>query len=103
MGLKPWEVCELDIWVIEDLLQAQQYKEDDDFDKQMIQLSWQTALLMNSTGNYKKKIKPEDLYTPLEEQKEKAIKRAEGLNPKKRKELQADLLSAFADSDVVIQ
>lgn len=77
--------------------------EEESFDKDMLLLSWQTALLMNSTGNYKKKIKPDDLYVPLETQKEKARVQAEGFNPEKRQELQNELLSAFAGSDVIIQ
>lgn len=77
--------------------------EEESFDNNMIMLSWQTALLMNSTGNFKKKIKPDDLYTPLEAQKEKAKVQAEGFNPEKRQELQNELLSAFAGSDVIIQ
>lgn len=77
--------------------------EEESFDKDMMLLSWQTALLMNSTGNYKKKIKPDDLYVPLETQREKARVQAEGFNPEKRQELQNELLSAFAGSDVIIQ
>ena len=34
--------------------------EEESFDLKMQMLSWQTALLMNSTGNFKKKIKPDD-------------------------------------------
>lgn len=77
--------------------------EEESFDRDMMLLSWQTALLMNSTGNYKKKIKPDDLYIPLETQREKAKVQAEGFNPEKRQELQDELLSAFAGSDVMIQ
>ena len=43
--------------------------EEEAFDMQMILLSWQTSLLLNGTGNFKKKIKPTDLYTPLDNQK----------------------------------
>lgn len=31
-------------------------------DNRMQQLAWQTALIMNSSGNYKKQIKPSQLY-----------------------------------------
>ena len=93
----------MDLNVLADMVMAHTKAEDDAFDREMILLSWQTALLMNSTGNYKKKIKPEDLYVPADMQKEQEKKQAEGFNPEKRQELQNDLLSAFAGSDVVIQ
>lgn len=68
--------------------------QEEDFDTKMQMVAWQTALLMNSTGNYKKKIKPVDLYTPLEEKKEQEQKHEE----KTKEELQQELLSAFAGS-----
>lgn len=40
-----------------------------DFELQSI--AWQTALLMNSSGNYKKKIEPSDLYQSPYDKKEK--------------------------------
>lgn len=69
--------------------------EEEAFDMQMIMLSWQTALLMNSTGNYKKKIKPEDLYIPLEKQREQEKVRAKGIDPEEKKKLQDELMATF--------
>ena len=66
---------------------------------QMQMLAWQTSLLMNSTGNFKKKIKPSDLYNSMKEVEEK--KKPE--NTKTKEELQADLLKAFASSNLNIQ
>jgi hypothetical protein len=43
-------------------------KRQDDMLNQRV--AWQTAHLMNATGNYKKKIKVEHLYKPMSEQEE---------------------------------
>lgn len=40
-----------------------QEREDDMLNQR---ISWQTAHLMNATGNFKKKIQPTDLYKPLD-------------------------------------
>lgn len=42
---------------------------NEDFDREMQRTAWFTSLLMNASGNYKKQIKPEKLYVPLEKQK----------------------------------
>ena len=81
--------------VLIDMLKAFSKKEEQEFDLKMQVVAWQTAMLMNSTGNYKKKIKPEDLYTPISEMKEEA---QEVYNPDLKAQLQAELLSAFSDS-----
>lgn len=52
-----------------DLANAQQRAEEEKWDREYQRTAWQTALLMNATGNYgKKQIKPEMLYkSPFEE------------------------------------
>ena len=45
--------------------------ENEKFDITMQVTAWQTALLINSSGNVKRKITPEKLYIPLEKQKKK--------------------------------
>lgn len=79
--------------------------EEEEQDEKMQMLAWQTALLMNSTGNYKKKIKPKDLYTPMADAKvqEQQSKYNKQNASEVKKQLQEELLSAFADSDVVIK
>ena len=63
------------------------------FDEKMSMLAWQTSLLMNATGNYKKAIKPKDLYTSLEDRKKKETK---GTKPvENMEELRTDILSVF--------
>ena len=67
--------------------------EEEKIDVEMQMLAWQTALLMNSTGNYKKKIKPEDLYKSIaeieKEEKQKQLTRED------KKKLEDELLSLF--------
>lgn len=83
------------------MLQAQIRKDDEDFDIKMQMLAWQTALLMNSTGNYKKRIRPDDLYTTLAEVNEKETLVTKD-SSKVKKALQEELLSTFTDSEGVI-
>jgi hypothetical protein len=47
---------------------------NEDYDIEMQRTSWFTALLMNASGNFKKRIKPEKLYEPLEKRKKKKKK-----------------------------
>lgn len=77
--------------------------EEESFDLKMQMLSWQTALLMNSTGNFKKKIKPDDLYIPLADIVEKEKRKNEGFDAEERKRLQEELLQSFKDSNIDIQ
>lgn len=95
----------MDLSVLVDMIVAHSKCEEEEFDVQMNMLAWQTALLMNSTGNFKKKIKPKDLYIPLAEQKEqeKHKKQNEEFNPEERQKLQEELLQSFKDSQVIIQ
>lgn len=39
--------------------------ENKEFDENMTKLAWQTSLIMNSSGRYKKGLKPTDLYKPF--------------------------------------
>lgn len=52
---------------------AEEEKRQDDVENQ--RFAWQTAHLMNATGNYKKAIKPTDLYKPLDYTEEQATNR----------------------------
>jgi hypothetical protein len=63
-----------------------------DRDFQMQKTAWQTAILMNSSGNYKKKIKPEDLYkSPYEKEVPKTKKQ----NNEDKEKVLADLKEKF--------
>ena len=73
--------------------------EQEEVDNQMQMLAWQTALLMNSTGNFKKEIKPSDLYTPMAD----STQNKPEYSAEDKKKLQEELLSTFSNSDIVIQ
>ena len=67
--------------------------EEEQIDIKMQMLAWQTALLMNSTGNYKKKVKPEDLYKSIAEiEKEEKQK---SMTVEDKKKLEEELLTLF--------
>ena len=72
--------------------------EEEKIDINMQMLAWQTALLMNSTGNYKRKIKPEDLYKSIDamdhEEKEKQMTLED------KKKLQEELCEIFNINNV---
>ncbi|WP_193635910.1 hypothetical protein [Bacillus paranthracis] len=62
LNLKPEELFKLTMVELIDMVVAYNRKREQDLDLQMQVFAWQTALLMNSTGNYKKSIKATDLY-----------------------------------------
>lgn len=99
--MKPWELYELDLYCLDEMIASQIRKNNEEFDIKMQMLAWQTALLMNSSGNYKKRIKPSDLYSPSnDEEVEKQEKFTKEDVAEAKKKLQEDLLSTFADSNI---
>lgn len=74
MKLKPDELWSMSVKDYYDMFEAhvEQQRLQDDIENQRV--SWQTAHIMNSSGAYKKKLKPTDLYIPLAEQKEESTK-----------------------------
>lgn len=61
--MKPDEFWAMGVVDFLDLANAQYRQEEELWDREYQKTAWQTALLMNSTGNYgKKQIKPEQLY-----------------------------------------
>ena len=58
---------EMDLFILYKIIKAERDKEVHVYDMDMQKLSWQTACLMNATGNYKRSVKPENLYTTLED------------------------------------
>ncbi|MDF2612540.1 MAG: hypothetical protein K0S71_326 [Clostridia bacterium] len=45
------------------MIEATLEVQDDLLDLEMVRTSWFTSLIMNSSGNYKRPIKPDKLYT----------------------------------------
>ena len=58
-------------------------KRQDDMENQRV--SWFTAHIMNSSGNYKKKIKPTDLYEPVTLREKKQVEQKR-LTPEEKAE-----------------
>lgn len=75
------------------MLDAVNKDEADKFKAHQQLIAWQTSLLMNATGNYKKQIKPSDLL-PKEEEKPdgKGVNRLDRDEKNKRLE---DLMNKF--------
>lgn len=57
------------------MVEAVMTDEKDKIEVQQQLMAWQTSLLMNATGNFKKQIKPEDLFS-----KEKDADLPKGVN-----------------------
>lgn len=70
MGLTPEEFWTMGLIDFLDVADAQYRAEEELWDREYQRTAWQTALLMNATGNFgKKQIKPEQLYkSPFAEQ-----------------------------------
>lgn len=66
LKLKPCELWFLSACELVDMYEAYVETLNEEFDQEMQRTSWFTALLMNATGNFKKRIQPEKLYVPLE-------------------------------------
>lgn len=82
----------LDITTLGDMFKAQLDMEEREQDKELQVLAWQTSLLMNATGNYKKPVKPDTLYTPIAEQQKVTSKNKRAEDFKKKQE---ELMQTF--------
>lgn len=88
------ELYRMDVQILGDMFKAVIDKDERKADMNMQMLSWQTALLMNATGNYKNPIKPVDLYTPITDLKEKEQISVDDIE-KQRRVKQEELLKSF--------
>lgn len=73
-------LLEIDINILSVMLRAEMDKEVHKYDLEMRKLAWQTAYLMNATGNFKTPVKPEKLYVSILE-----------LDKKKKPDKQSDI------------
>ncbi|ELU5588602.1 hypothetical protein SCB17_003125 [Clostridium perfringens] len=91
------ELFDTDLAILKDYIVAHIKAEEEELDKQMQVIAWQTALLMNSTGNYKKSIKPTDLYTSIfeEDNTPAGVHKVEN-----KKALEEELLQTFKGARV---
>lgn len=72
LKLKPSELWILSARELLDMYEASSEITSEDFDIEMQRTSWFTSLLMNVSGNLKRRVKPDKLYTPLDKQKPKS-------------------------------
>lgn len=63
LGLMPEQLFNLTLPEFFDMVNAKMYQDGLNNDRTMQQLAWQTALIMTSSGNYKKGVDPKKLYT----------------------------------------
>lgn len=78
----------MDLNILADMLKAVIDLKEYELDVTMQVLAWQTAQLMNSTGNYKTAVKPDKLYKPMDKFKKQPAKVQKQENIEaKRKEL----------------
>lgn len=103
MRLKPDEFWSLTPFEIMDMIEAVVFEEQRQDDMLNQRVAWQTAHIMNSSGNYKKTIKPEDLYVPLDSrikkekpQEQKIIKRFD--SKEQKEEYLNNLMQKFGKS-----
>jgi hypothetical protein len=59
------ELYDMDCMTLSEMFLAVINMDNKKLDDQMQVTAWQTALLMNATGNYKLPVKSENLYVPL--------------------------------------
>jgi hypothetical protein len=61
--------------------------------------SWVTAHIMNSSGNYKRRIKPTDLYKPMAHQEQEQVEQQEVVecfdSPEQKTEYLKNLMKKF--------
>jgi hypothetical protein len=61
--------------------------------------SWVTAHIMNSSGNYKRRIKPTDLYKPMAHQEQEQVEQQEVVkrfdSPEQKTEYLQNLMKKF--------
>lgn len=81
-------MMDMDLTVLGIIFKAEMDRQLYDYDLEMQKLAWQTAYLMNASGNYKSAVKPEKLYKSI-------IKKSsnETINVEAKKE---ELLKAFS-------
>jgi hypothetical protein len=97
LKLKPDEFWNLTLFEINEMLEAFVAEEQRQDDMENQRVSWFTAHIMNSSGNYKKRIQPTDLYKPMAqrelEEKQNIVERFE--SPEQKEEYLNRLMKKF--------
>jgi hypothetical protein len=87
LKLQPSVLWELSARELVDMFEASIEIVDEDLDREYQRTSWFTSLLMNATGNFKKKIQPDKLYIPLAKQKTQTVEYQKEYVDSQREEL----------------
>lgn len=87
LKLKPSELWFLSAREFVDMYEAHVDVVNEELDVEMQRTAWFSSLLMNASGNLKKRIKPDKLYTPLDKQKPKSADEQKEYVEKQREEL----------------
>jgi len=74
LGFTPSELFKMTVHEIFDMVSAYYKRRSDELDEQMSILAWQTSHIMNSSGNYKRAIKPSQLYNMNDSESETSNK-----------------------------
>ncbi|PFW43802.1 hypothetical protein [Priestia megaterium] len=92
LSLSPKALFELTLVELFDMVKAYYKQRERVMDEKMMILAWQTSHIMNSSGNYKKAIKPSDIYSSIfDEKEEKKQGGSNELRPIDRDEKNAQL------------
>ena len=93
--LSPAELYDYDLVVLGDWLAILVEHDFIEHDNKMKIIAWQTAYLMNATGNFKKNLLPSDIYSsPLDVSEQPQDLDTEEAQIQ-RKQLETDLLATF--------
>jgi hypothetical protein len=85
--LQPSILWELSARELVDMYEAKIGVTDEVLDREYQRTSWFTSLLMNATGNFKKKVQPDKLYIPLAKQKTQTVEYQKDYVEQQREEL----------------
>lgn len=78
-------MMDLDLGILSKLLKAEIDRETHERDVDLQLLAWQTAYLMNATGNFKRPIKPEKLYKSIDKSSKKHKQNKDSVKEEKEK------------------
>ncbi|MEY8748943.1 hypothetical protein [Alkalicoccobacillus gibsonii] len=97
LQLTPDQLFKFTVHEIFDMVVAYYRRRDSEIEEQMQVLSWQTSHLMNASGNYKKPIKPDQLYSPKQSDEEGGNSELTPIDRDEKNAKLADLKAKFKD------
>ncbi|WP_179865958.1 phage tail assembly chaperone [Bacillus pseudomycoides] len=94
LKLKPNEFWSLTIWELIEMMRYHNEEEAQKLEREEYRIAWQTSLLMNATGNYKRAITPEKLLG-LDKDGDKKKESTEKVNIEEKNEKLSGLKAKF--------